>query len=113
MAHALLAASSPAASPPPLRLVHTAEPPAFGELERLAILIGERDPLPRTGAGRWFRALLDAHTPRPLADPRLEALRRLVLALRRGGTAEATDAATRAGLPQGQVDALAVRYGVR
>ena len=98
-------------TPGPLRLVHAAEPAGFAELERLAVLIGARDPLPGAGlVARWLRGLFDLSTPRPLADPRLEALRRLVLALRRGTPAEATGAALRAGVTPGQVDLLTTRY---
>lgn len=113
MGCALLAPAPPATvSPSPmLRLVHAAEPATFGELERLAILIGERDPLPRAGVGRWLRAVFDIRTPQPLADQRLEALRRLVLGFRAGGAADATDAAVRAGVAPDQIDTLAARYG--
>lgn len=59
---------------------------------------------------RLFRALFGFEPPRPLADPRLEAVRRFVCAVRREGARAADYAAQLAGFgySPAQIEALRV-----
>jgi len=83
----------------------------FAHLERAAVEIGKRDPVPcLTIDGQWarlLRAVFGIAPATPLANPRLEALRRLVIALRRRrDPGNAIDAALTAGVAPDQVDHL-------
>lgn len=92
-------------------------PAPFDTLERAAIAIGRRDRLPlfaRNGrVARLLGAIFGIAPAQPLANPRLEALRLLVIALRRSGRdGEAAVAAARAaGLPAAQVARLLNEFG--
>lgn len=70
----------------------------FSDLELRVIAIGGRDPLrlvrPDSRSGRLWRMLFGIEAPLPFADRRLEALRRLVVASRRGARRFATETAT-------------------
>lgn len=85
---------------------------SFDDAERMAIAIGRNDPRfqidPRSCLGRSLWVLFGLRGPNPLADPKLEALRRLALALRRrtGRTGAAVDAALAAGIAQAKIDFL-------
>lgn len=85
----------------------------FSTVERLVIGIGERDPLSLVARGwlaRLGRLLFGIEAPRPFADRRLEALRLLTIALRRGPVpAAALDDALAAGLTQQQIEHLSSR----
>lgn len=84
-------------------------PAPFDTLERAAIAIGRRDRLARNGrVARLLGTIFGIAPAQPLANPRLEALRLLVIALRRSGRdGEAAIAAARAaGLPSAQVARL-------
>jgi hypothetical protein len=89
-----------------------ATPPPFDSLERAVIQIGKRDPIAnRRSRGRllWLIQVIFGFTPpRPLANPRLEALRTLVIAIRRNGKNPPTEvgAALRVGITQQQIDYL-------
>lgn len=86
--------------------------PLFTPLERLVIDIGYRDPLTRIAYGsrlaRLRRWLFGIEAPRPFGDRRLEALRGLVLALRRHGHGAEAEiaAALQAGISRQQVEHL-------
>lgn len=93
-----------AAAPPALQdgvagLMPVADPP-FTPLELLVIGIGRRDSLmlPETKSrlSRMWRWMFGIEAPRPFADPRLEALRTLAVALRRQRDPGAAIAAARA-----------------
>lgn len=89
-------------------------PALFDGAERLAILIGTRDRAPLLDpAGRLTRLLalfFGVQGPQPLADPRLEALRRLAVAMRHRPrrVSAAIDAALAAGVPHAKIDLLLV-----
>ena len=89
-----------------------AELPVFTPLEAMVVQIGKSDPLPvfrpDNRLARFGGLLFGLKPPRPLADPRLEGLRLLVIALRqRGGRPqEAVDAASQAGVSESQLKLL-------
>jgi hypothetical protein len=90
----------------------TDEMQSFTHLQVAAIRIGISDALPLPAFGRLLarlgRFLLGTKPPNPLADERLEALRLVVIALRRRhqNPADAIEAALVAGIPRSQLDAL-------
>lgn len=114
--------AAPSATPSKSRVANDASPPAgataagggesplFTPLELLVIGIGERDPLVEFTSGRWARlrrTLFGIEVPRPFADPRLEALRMLAIALRRRRTPDALiNAALAAGVTRAQIEHL-------
>ncbi len=95
--------------------------PRLSRTEWLAVSIGIQDAL-RCGCGdppdahsltsrlkRVSRALTGIEAPRPLADPRLEALRRFVCATRRqGGANDYAPALLEHGFKPAQVEAIAL-----
>jgi hypothetical protein len=94
--------------------------PRFSELERIVIRIGAEDCLSTLGRHpRWQRtkALVFGFKPsNPLSDPRLEAIRRLVVELRhakRVHVSELVLAAVRDGVTPDQAGALARRFHPR
>lgn len=86
----------------------------FTQLEVSVICIGMSDPLsflePGARLTRLRRFLFGTRPPNPLANERLEALRLVVIAYRQRhrSPAGAIKAALAAGIPQSQLDALAV-----
>ncbi len=92
--------------------------PVFDRLDEAAIEVAQHDGLAslrRPGRiGRFFEQLLGLHVASALADPRLEALRRLAVAARLGSdriVAREAKAARDAGFTSFQVDALFARFG--
>jgi hypothetical protein len=101
----------PVATPSPAPgMVVTASP--FDPLEMAVVQIGMYDPVPHlTGQGllmRLCRTIFGVVPAQPLSNPRLEALRVLVLSLRRHGRnpQDAVEAALAGGVTQSQVDHL-------
>ena len=91
-------------------MTHHASPP-FDNLELAVITVARGDPLtgnmgPKARAIAW---LFGIKPPNSLADPRLEALRRLVIALRRPAPYPELEisAALASGFSQDQIDWLA------
>ena len=84
----------------------------FDQAEKMSIFIGWRDPLSRfndsSPLGRFCSSLFGNRGFNALANPRLEALRQLVLALRqsRPEAEEKIIAALSSGVSQAQIDAL-------
>lgn len=87
----------------------------FSDLELRVIAIGERDPLrlvrPESRLGKLQKTLFGIEAPLPFADRRLEALRRLVVAGRRGARRFAFEAAfaLEAGVTPQQIQHLRMR----
>jgi len=84
--------------------------PTFSPLELLVINISEGDRRNLITGRRWAwlaRLLFGIEVSRPLADPRLEALRVLAVSLRRSGTpVGAIEAALAAGVTYPQIEHL-------
>lgn len=86
--------------------------PVFDALEQMAILIGRNDPRfaisAKSAVGRSLAFLFGINAQNPLADPKLEALRRFAWSLRRRTrrTSAAVDAALAAGVARSKVDHL-------
>jgi hypothetical protein len=106
-------AAAPAAEAPTASESAPEERPSLTRLEVAAIHIGKSDPLPILESGgrlaRLGRFLFGSKQPNALANERLEALRLVVIALRRHGRSpqDAIEAALAAGIPRSQLDALA------
>lgn len=92
--------------------IDAAPSPEFGALESLAVWLGMRDdPATLHKQGRlmaWIRDVLGFGPKRPLADPRLESLRRLTVSLRFELITSAWEEAVarRAGVTDSQIRAL-------
>lgn len=90
--------------------------PGFDRLDQAALDIAAHDGLATLG-GRWSRfagQLLGLRLATPLADPRLEALRRLGVAARLGTrrlVEREIDRARRRGFTAFQIDAVLGRFG--
>jgi hypothetical protein len=102
-----------AVPPASARAATTEAPPPFTHLEAMAIQVGRSDPifLPNA-AGRLVkiaRVLFGSKPANPLANGRLEALRVVVIAMRRGGSipGRVIDAAIATGITPAQLDGLA------
>ena len=86
--------------------------PVFSRLEAMVVHVGKKDPLPFFSTdgrmARMRRKLFGWRPPTPFADPRLEALRLVVIALRKRKRSPqvAIDAALQAGVTQLQIDLL-------
>lgn len=91
---------------------------SFDPLEQAAIAIGSRDPIAHQAPGgrlaRLFGAIFGRATAPPLANARLEALRRLVVALRQPGKGDATAVADalEAGLAPADIETLMRDLGI-
>ena len=102
-----------AADPAPI-----APPAELGPAESLAVALGARDGISSLHSdgrlARWSRALFGLGPRRPLADPRLESLRRLAVRLRLqpGRAAGEIEAARRAGYSDRQIAAIARKLGM-
>lgn len=88
----------------------------FGAPESLAVWLGMRDDvgtLRKPGiVVEWIRDVLGLAPKRPLADPRLESLRRVTVAMRLNLLSRAWEeaAARRAGVNDAQIQALRARF---
>lgn len=98
-------------APPKLALVQSVPGPLFSPLELMVIGIGKRDRATVVKRGsrlaRLQRLLFGIELPTPFADARLEALRSLVIALRRREHPDAEIAAAlAAGVTPQQIEHL-------
>jgi len=100
-----------------LQAVRSAPSADFGAVEALAVWLGMRDePATLHAHGRvstWFRELLGLGPKRPLADERLECIRRVTVSLKHGlrpQAAEEIESARRAGVTEAQIAALEARF---
>lgn len=88
----------------------------FGALESMAVWLGMRDDvgtLRKPGIiAEWIEDVLGLAPKRPLADPRLESLRRLTVAMRLNLLSRAWEEAVarRAGVTEAQIQALRARF---
>ena len=91
--------------------------PSFDKLDKAALDVAAHDGLATLG-GRWTRLvgqLLGLRLATPLADPRLEALRRLGVAARLGTrriVEREVDRARTRGFTTFQIDAVLGRFGL-
>jgi hypothetical protein len=97
--------------------VRSAPSPDFGAYEAAAVWLGEHDDPASLKVGRLSRRLghfFGLEPGRSLADPRLEGLRRLTVALRHrlGGLADEKANAREAGVSEAQIAALEARFAV-
>lgn len=108
-------------APEPARFARSRREAAltFDRLDEAALEVARHDglrTLRRHGrVMRFVERLLGLHVTPPLADPRLEALRRLGVAARLGGrrlAAREAEAARAAGFTPFQVDAVLARFGL-
>lgn len=96
-----------------LRAAQISPPPAgaLSPIERAASEIGSHDPLSSiseaTVLRRWVNAMFAIRRPVPLADPKLEAIRRLAVAAHFGREAQLAQE-TRTALASGVDTALAM-----
>jgi len=100
-----------------LQAVRSAPSADFGAVEALAVWLGMRDEpstlRPHGRVSKWVRELIGLGPKRPLADERLESIRRLTVSLRHGllrEAAEEIESARRAGVTEAQIAALEARF---
>lgn len=100
-----------------LQAVRSAPSADFGAVEALAVWLGMRDEPATLHAhgriGTWVRELLGLGPKRPLADERLECIRRVTVSLKHGLRPQAVaeiESARRAGVSDAQIAALEARF---
>jgi hypothetical protein len=92
--------------------------PSFDRLDEAALDVAAHDGLATLSVGRWTRVVgqfLGLRLATPLADPRLEALRRLGVAARLGTrriVEREIDRARTSGFTAFQIDAVLGRFGL-
>lgn len=99
-------------------VAHTTPQPSFDKLDEAVLGVASHDGLASLAtSNRWVRLagqLLGLRLARPLADPRLEALRRLAVAARLGTRRIVDREVARArsrGFTAFQIDAVLSRFG--